>query len=83
MATVKCASLRSEFDAWKADIDSHRENGVITEDAYKSITSGYHMMDAMLAILLEKNDQKEQQKLQHPSIPDRQGRNQKASSEEI
>ena len=58
MATVNCASLRDEFDAWKADIDSHRKNGGITEDAYKSITSGYHMMDAVMALLLEKTTKK-------------------------
>ena len=58
MATVNCASLRGEFDAWKADIDSHRKNGRITEDVYKSITSGYHMMDAVMALLLEKTTKK-------------------------
>ena len=41
----------------KADIDSHRKNGRITEDVYKSITSG-HMMDAVMALLLEKTTKK-------------------------
>ena len=54
MATVNCDSLRNEFDAKKADIDSHLKNGEITEDAYKSITGVYDMMEVMMAIFLEK-----------------------------
>ena len=52
MATVNCDSLRNEFDAKKADIDSHLKNGEITEDAYKSITGVYDMMEVMMAIFL-------------------------------
>ena len=58
MATVNCDSLRNEFDAKKADIDSHLKNGEITEDAYKSITGVYDMMEVMMAIFLEKKTKK-------------------------
>ena len=54
MATVNTASLRNEFEACKADIDSLRKEGEITEKADKAITDLCDMMAVKIAVFLEK-----------------------------
>ena len=52
MATVNTASLRNEFEACKADIDSLRKEGEITEKADKAITDLCDMTAVMIAAFL-------------------------------
>ena len=55
MATVNSASLRNGFEACKADIDSLRKEGEITEKVDKAITDLCDMMAVMIAVFLKKN----------------------------
>ena len=75
MATVNYDSLRNEYNAMKRDLEASRKNGNITENAYKTISTIYDMMEVMMAVTLEKTTK-------NSGIPDRQGRNQKVSAEE-
>ena len=54
MATVNSASLRNGFEACKADIDSLRKEGEITEKVDKAITDLCDMMAVMIAVFLKK-----------------------------
>ena len=73
MATVNSASLRDEFDAYKADIVSLRKEGEITEKTDKVLTGLCGPSDNPDCCPPRKEDQKDQHEFQHPSIVDRQG----------
>ena len=58
MSTVNGASLRDEFDAYKADIASLRKEGKITKKADEVIGGLCRLLEIMNAIFLEKETKK-------------------------
>ena len=58
MATVNSASLRDEFDAYKADIVSLRKEGEITEKTDKVLTGLCDLVTILTAAFLEKTTKK-------------------------
>ena len=58
MATVYSASLRDEFDAYKADIVSLRKEGEITEKTDKVLTGLCDLVTILTAAFLEKTTKK-------------------------
>ena len=58
MATVNSASLREEFDAYKADIVSLRKEGEITEKTDKVLTGLCDLVTILTAAFLEKTTKK-------------------------
>ena len=73
MASVNSASLRDEFDGYKADIDSLRKEGKISKEADVVFSGMCRLLGILIAIFLEKTTKKDQHEFQHPSIADRQG----------
>ena len=73
MTTVNSASLRDDFDAFKADHASLRKEGKISKEADEVIGGLCRLLGIMNAIFLRKDDQKDQKEFQHPTIADRQG----------
>ena len=55
---VNSASLRDEFDAYKADIVSLRKEGEITEKTDKVLTGLCDLVTILTAVLLEKKTKK-------------------------
>ena len=58
MATVNSASLRDEFDTYKADIVSLRKEGEITENTDKVLTGLCDLVTILTAAFLEKTTKK-------------------------
>ena len=58
MTTVNSASLRDEFDAYKADIVSLRKEGEITEKTDKVLTGLCDLVTILTAVFLEKTTKK-------------------------
>ena len=58
MASVNSASLRDEFDGYKADIDSLRKEGKISKEADVVIGGLCRLSRILIAIFLEKTTKK-------------------------
>ena len=58
MATVNSASLRDEFDGYKAAIDSLRKEGKISKEADVVFSGLCRLLGIMIAIFLEKTTKK-------------------------
>ena len=54
MASVNSASLRDEFDGYKADIDSLRKEGKISKEADVVFSGLCRLLGILIAIFLEK-----------------------------
>ena len=54
MASVNSASLRDEFDGYKADIDSLRKEGKISKEADVVFSGMCRLLGILIAIFLEK-----------------------------
>ena len=70
---VNSASLRDEFDAYKADITSLRKKGKVTKEADVVISGLCRLSGILITILLEKTTKKTSKKFQHPTNADWQG----------
>ena len=53
MATVISASLRDEFDGYKADIDAVRKEGQISKEADVIFSGLYSLLGIVITIFLE------------------------------
>ena len=53
MATVNSASLRDEFDGYKADIDAVRKEGQISKEADVVFSGLYRLLGIVITIFLE------------------------------
>ena len=58
MACVNSASLRDEFDAYKADIASLRKEGKITKEVGVVLTGLCGLVEILIAVFLEKTTKK-------------------------
>ena len=58
MASVNSASLRDEFDGYKADIDSLRKEGKISKEADVVFSGMCRLLGILIAIFLEKTTKK-------------------------
>ena len=58
MATVNSASLRDEFDAYKADFASLRKEGKITKKIDVPFTGVCDLLAILIAVFLEKTTKK-------------------------
>ena len=58
MPTVNSASLRDEFDAYKADIASPRKEGKISKESDVVIRTLCRLLGIVIAIFLEKTTKK-------------------------
>ena len=58
MACVNSASLRDEFDGYKADIDSLRKEGKISKEADVVFSGMCRLLGILIAIFLEKTTKK-------------------------
>ena len=75
MRDGKCKQCFSahKFDGYKADIASLRKEGKTAKEVDVVFSGLCRLLGILIAILLEKGDQKDQQEFQHPSIAARQG----------
>ena len=58
MASVNSASLRDEFEAYKADIASLRKKSKITKEVDVVVTGLCVLVGILIAVFLEKNTKK-------------------------
>ena len=58
MGSVNSASLRDEFDGYKADITSLRKEGKSAREADEVIDGGCRLSEILMAIFLEKTTKK-------------------------